>query len=136
MIKKTLGEKATSLILASITAIGGILVAEQVLSGEQLTSIQGLTGMILGGGSFSVITVIYVLRDLLPKKTAQNIVNNIGVDKVNKVFNVVDEVQKIVLDLTNKVDTLSNELALEREAKSQLGAYDEVSQDLKDKLKV
>ena len=136
MIKKTLGEKATSLILASITAIGGILVAEQVLSGEQLTSIQGLTGMILGGGSFSVITVIYVLRDLLPKKTAQNIVNNIGVDKVNKVFNVVDEVQKIVLDLTNKVDTLSNELALERAAKQELGAYENISQDLKDKLKV
>ena len=134
MIKKTLGEKATSLILSLITIIGGILVSEQIISGESLTSIQGLTGMALTGGGVSVITVIYLIRDLLPKKAIENFVNKVGAEKIedgfNKVYTALEEVEQLKALVIN----LQEMLLVEREARVELGLYEDISQDLKDRL--
>ena len=136
MIKKTIGEKATKIILLAITSLGAVLVGEQVLSGEQLTSIQGITGMLLGGGSISVLTIIYLIRDLLPAKTAQTIIDKVGSAKVTKGFDTIDTVSSQVGEAISFLMDLKQEILLDREVKKELGVYENLPQTLKDKLDV
>lgn len=133
---KIKGLSFTKLVMAVITLIGGVLVSEQVISGESLASIQAFVGYALGGGGVTALMVISLLANVIPTKTAENIVNQVGVENVNKVFETIDSVMVIVNELKSQVLVLTDQLALEREAKIEAGAYDTVSQTLKDKLNV
>ena len=58
----------------------------------------------------------------------------VGEDKVNKTFDTVRDLQDGFNKLVDVVTELENQLALERQARQELGVYDGVSQELKDKL--
>jgi FtsZ-binding cell division protein ZapB len=131
MSKKTI----STFILSAIGIIGGVLVSEQVISGETLASIQGYAGMALAGGTISIGMIIGAIN-LIPTSTAQNIVDKIGAEKVNKVFDTVEVVVNEVSQLKDIIVQLQTELQLEREARNELGVYDSLSQDTKDKLNV
>jgi hypothetical protein len=131
MTKKTI----STFILSAIGLIGGVLVSEQVISGETLASIQGYAGMALAGGTISIGLILGAIN-LIPTSTAQNIVEKIGKDKVEKVFDTVENVVDEVSELKSIIVELRNELQLEREARNELGVYDSLSQDTKDKLNV
>jgi hypothetical protein len=131
MSKKTI----STFILWAIGLIGGVLVSEQVISGETLASIQGYAGMALAGGTISIGLILGAIN-LIPTSTAKDIVEKIGKDKVNKVFDTVENVVDEVSQLKDIINDLRNELQLEREARNELGVYDSLSQDTKDKLNV
>jgi len=61
-------------------------------------------------------------------------VKQVGEDKVNKTFDTVRDLQDGFNKLVDVVTELENQLALERQARQELGVYDGVSQELKDKL--
>ena len=134
MTEKISGLKFSKLVLYLIATVGGVLVAENVISGEQLVSIQNITGMLASGGSLTALVVIKLLIDVIPKSTAKNIVEKVGVTKIEQVFTKVDDVVEIVQVLRAEVNNLTSQLELERQAKIELGVYDTVSQELKDKL--
>ena len=136
MITKTLKERATSLILTSITIIGGVLVSEQVISGEQLASIQGVIGMALSGGGFTALTVIYIIKEIIPAKAVNGFIEKVGKENIQELFDIVKSLLTKVGQLESTVDLLKSELLLERQAKAELGAYEELSKELKDKLNV
>ena len=117
---KTFKEKATSLVLLAITVIGGFLVGEQVISGEQLAEVQGVTGMALAGGGLTLSTVLYTIRVLVPKQLVENALEKVGRDKVDRFFNEWDKALVQIQELTNKVQAINNELALVRQEKEQL----------------
>jgi hypothetical protein len=125
----------STFILSAIGLIGGVLVSEQVISGETLASIQGYAGMALAGGTISIGLILGAIN-LIPTSTAQNIVDKIGKDKVEKVFDTVETVVDEVSQLKQIIIELRTQLELEREARNELGVYDSLSQDTKDKLNV
>lgn len=111
----TFTQRATNLILAFISSVGLFLVGEQIITGEQLAEVQGVVGMALSGGGFSVLTVLYIFRTLVPKQVADNIVANVGADKVEKVFNTIDEVYNELQSVRQELLSVKEELALNRE---------------------
>jgi hypothetical protein len=115
-MKRTLKEKATSIILGLVTIVGGFLVAEGVFSGEQLTSIQNLTGMVLSGGGLTLATLLYTVRVLVPK----NFLANLGEEKVTKFFQTLDALYDELQLLRDEVKAISEEFALARKEKEEL----------------
>lgn len=111
----TFTQRATNLILAFISSVGLFLVGEQIITGEQLAEVQGVVGMALSGGGFSVLTVLYIFRTLVPKQVAENIVANVGAEKVEKVFNTIDEVYNELQAVRQEFNAVKEELALYRE---------------------
>ncbi len=125
--------RITNLVLGLIAIIGGYLVSEQIISQESLIEIQGVVGLALGGGSITLLTVLGLIK-LIPQEMAIKIVEKVGVEKVNGVFDKVDNALDEIANLQDLVAELKAQLDLERQAKKEIGAYDGVSQDLKDKL--
>ena len=80
------------------------------------------------------MTVIYLIRDLLPKKAIANLIEKVGESKIENGFAKVDEALTEVAELKTLMKTIYDELKLERDARVEIGVYDEVSQDLKDRL--
>lgn len=128
-------ETIAKFILTSIGLIGGVLVSEQVISGETLASIQGYAGMALGGGAISIGMIIGAIN-LIPKSTAQNLVDKVGSAKIEKGFNTIDTVLDEVTQAKQVMQDLYNEIMLDRQVKSELGVFDNLSQETKDKLGV
>jgi len=129
-MKKT---RIKNFILIAISRGGGVLVSNQIITQEQLTEAQGIIGMAMLGGGFSVFTIISLLK-LFPQQISAFIVKQVGEDKVNKTFDTVRDLQDGFNKLVDVVTELENQLALEHQARQELGVYDGVSQELKDKL--
>jgi hypothetical protein len=124
-VKKTFTERATSFILVAVSTVGAFLVGEQLISGEQLAEVQGIIGMALSGGGSLALTALYVLRTLLPKKVALNLVDSVGQDKIDKFFVGLEELHQKINSLTesniqlnSKVDKLIEE---KEQLKTELG---------------
>lgn len=125
--------RITNFILLAISLGGGVLVSNQIITQEQLTEAQGIIGMAMLGGGFSVFTIISLLK-LFPQQISGFIVKQVGEDKVNKTFDTITELQDGFNGLVDEIAQLKAMLELERQARLELGAYDGVSQELKDKL--
>jgi len=126
-------ETISKFLLLMIGTIGTFLVSEQVISGETLASIQGYAGMILVGAPVSVGLIIGAIN-LIPKSTVAKIVDTIGEDKVNKVFDTVDELKVGYEELKVFTLQLLESIQLDRDIKESLGVYENIPQDLKDRL--
>ena len=125
--------RITNFILLAISLGGGVLVSNQIITQEQLTEAQGIIGLAMLGGGFSVFTIISLVK-LFPQQISGFIVKQVGEDKVNKTFDTIRDLQDGFNKLVDVVTELENQLALERQARQELGVYDGVSQELKDKL--
>lgn len=98
-------KKLTNGILWLIGIVGAGLVGEGIISGEELTAAQNITGILLGGGSLSIgliISIISALPVQLINAGYNKAVEKYGVDKVDGALNKVD-------DLTNAIANLSQE---------------------------
>jgi len=125
--------RITNLILLAISTIGAFLVSEQVISQESLVEMQGVVGLALGGGGFTLFTVLNLIK-LIPQEVATSIIEKVGMEKVESGFEKLDNALNEINDLKVLVKSLYDEMILDREIRQDLGVYDEVSQDLKDRL--
>jgi hypothetical protein len=127
--------RLANFILLAISAVGGYLVSEQIISQEQLTEVQGIVGMALLGGGFSLFTLISLIK-LFPKQIGAWVIKSAGEEKVLETFDTVKKLRTDFNTLADKIISLEQILLAERQARNELGAYDGVSQETKDKLNV
>ena len=116
-------KKITNFILASIGVIGGILVTEGVITGEELSSIQNVTGMALGGGALSIGMIIAIIRALptqLVAKAYNKAVEKYGQDAVDNFVNKIDEVMDLQTQNNILLTEIKNELIEAKEQRQAL----------------
>lgn len=132
--------KFTSLILLAISTIGGILVTEGVMSGDSLTTIQNISGIIfLGGGTLS-LTIVSILKAIPTKVVAdvyKSATDKYGEVKINQILDNLVKVPELVdafVVLANEINSVKTELLLNRDINAANGVYDNLPQDLQDRL--
>ena len=110
-------------ILWVLTILGGGLVSFGLITGEQLTSIQNVLGMALGGGGITALGIIGILS-AIPKQVVTSAFDKAtekyGEDKVLGFLNNIDTIILAVETLTSKVDTIQTELDEAKEQRNQL----------------
>jgi hypothetical protein len=136
MENKIKGMSFTKLLLGGLAIIGVLVFGEEWINGEGYSTLQSFIGYALSGGGVTAVMVIQILTKVIPQSTAQKLVDNVGKDKINGVFNTVENVVDEVSQLKQIIIDLRTQLDLEREARNELGVYDSLSQDTKDKLNV
>ena len=88
-------KKITNFTLGAIGVIGAYLVSEGLITGEELTSIQNVVGLILGGGALSIgliIAIINAIPNQLVNLGYKKAVDVYGEDKVNGALNTTDNI--------------------------------------------
>lgn len=113
-------KKLTTIVLGFIGALGTYLVLENVITGEQLSEIQSVIGLAMGGGSLSIGLVIAIIS-AIPKQLISagydKAVNTYGVDQVENLLNNFDEFRNALADtqlVVNEVKALLEEAKEER----------------------
>jgi hypothetical protein len=93
-------------ILWGIATLGGVLVSQGLITGEELSALQNVVGLAVGGGSITAIGVITILQ-AIPKtlitKGYEKAVELYGEDKVNKLLDKF-------LEYGDKLETLEQAL--------------------------
>ena len=115
--------KIAKWLLGSIGVVGGILVAQGVISGEELSSIQNVLGMALGGGGLTALSIITVLNNIpksLVKLAFEKATEKYGEDKVLSFLTNIDTIIESVETLTNKVDTVIEKQEAQDQARQDL----------------
>lgn len=116
----TFKERATNLFLLAITFVGGFLVSEQIISGEQLAEVQGVTGMALAGGGLTLSTILYTLKVLVPKNAIDSLVAKVGQEKVDNAFETINKLNVEFGKVVNELNQVKAELQLYREEREQI----------------
>jgi hypothetical protein len=115
--------KLTKGALWALTIVGAGLVSQGLITGEQLTSIQNIVGLALGGGGITAIGIIGILT-AIPKQVVTSAFDKAtekyGEDKVLGFLNNIDTIILAVETLTGKVDTIQAELDVAKEQRNQL----------------
>jgi hypothetical protein len=127
----------TKWILYAVTTLGGYLVAQGILTGEEVGAIQNVIGMVLAGGGLTSVAIIYILSAIpatLVSKGYDKAVDTYGKDKVDNLLNKFDDAMNEVDLVKNEVAKLLEELKLDRDIKNELGVYEGLPTDLKDRL--
>jgi hypothetical protein len=97
---------------------GAYLVSEGVITGQELSDIQNVIGMALGGGALSIGLVISIIS-AIPKQLVSagydKAVEKYGQVKVDNVFNKIDDVVALMQSIDTKLDTVKAELDNDRE---------------------
>lgn len=100
-------KKLTYWILGTISTIGTFLVAEGVLTGEELSAIQNVSGMALAGGGVSIGLIIAIIQ-ALPKQLVSEgynkLVDKYGEATVTNVFKQFDEFVELLNETKSTVD--------------------------------
>jgi hypothetical protein len=117
--------KLTKGVLVALTIVGAGLVSQGLITGEQLTSIQNIVGMALGGGGITAIGVIGILN-AIPKQVVSSAFDKAtekyGEDKVLSFLDNIDTIITAVETLTYKVDqVISVQETQEAQRKKLLG---------------
>ena len=112
-------------ILWALTILGAGLVSQGLITGEQLTSIQSVVGMALGGGGITAIGIIGILN-AIPKQIVSSAFDKAtekyGEDKVLSFLDNIDAINTAVATLTYKVDqVISVQETQEAQRKKLLG---------------
>lgn len=107
-------KKLTNILLTSISILGGYLVAEGLLTGEQLSDIQSVTGLVLAGGGVSLGLIIAIIRAIpvqLVNAGYQKAVEKYGQEQVDNFVNKIDDVMalnqannELLTNINNKLD--------------------------------
>jgi len=98
-------KKLTNGILWLIGVVGAGLVSEGIISGEELTAAQNITGIVLAGGSLSMGMVISIISSIpiqLVNAGYSKAVDKYGVEKVDGVLNTFDDLLTTVKSLTDE----------------------------------
>lgn len=115
--------KAGKWILGLISVIGGFLVGEGLISGEELTSMQNVIGLALGGGGVSIAMVISIIQ-AFPKTLVQEGYNKAvatyGQAKVDSVINNFDLLLQTLQTVNSKLDNVQDTLNAQEEARNNL----------------
>ena len=115
-------KKITNFVLASITVIGGILVGEGLITGEELSNIQNVTGLALAGGGVSIAMIISIIRTLpsqLVSAGYNKAVEKYGQSAVDNFVNKIDDVMalnKVNNELLTSINNKLDEAKEQREA--------------------
>ena len=111
-------KKLANWVLGATALVGGILVGEGIITGEELSSMQNILGLALGGGGLGVLSIINVIT-AIPKQAMQKgyelVVEKYGQDKVDSVINNFD----LMLNLLNTVDSKLDQVIETQEAQDQ-----------------
>lgn len=106
-------KKLTYWILGTISTIGTFLVAEGVLTGEELSAIQNVSGLALAGGGVSIGLIIAIIQSL-PKQLVSEgynkAVEKYGQAKVDNIFNKFDEFVDLLQTVDTKLDNVQASL--------------------------
>lgn len=106
-------KKLTYWILGTISTVGTFLVAEGVLTGEELSAIQNVSGLALAGGGISIGLIIAIIQ-ALPKQLVSEgynkAVEKYGQAKVDGVFNKFDEFVGLLQTVDTKLDNVQASL--------------------------
>lgn len=110
-------------ILGSIGVVGAFLVGEGIITGAELTSLQSIVGLAMGGGGLTVGLVLSIL-EAIPKQVVSSAFDKAtekyGEDKVLSFLDNVDAIITAVETLTDKVDTVQADLNEAKEARNKL----------------
>lgn len=104
-------KKLTNGILWLIGIVGAGLVGEGVISGEELTAAQNITGIVLSGGSLSVSLIISIISALpiqLVNAGYNKAVEKYGVDKVDGALDTVQELVNSIADIKQENQELKD----------------------------
>jgi hypothetical protein len=129
--------KVTKGLLWVVTALGGYLVTQGVVTGEELSSLENIIGLVLAGGGLTANGLIYILGAIpatLVSKAYDKAAATYGKAQVDNILNQLDNVIDTVAMFNGKVDEMLEALKLDRDIKEELGVYEKISQDLKDRL--
>ena len=91
-------KKITNLLLTGISLLGGYLVSENLISGEQLGDIQSVIGLTLAGGGVSIGMIIAIIRAIpvqLVNAGYSKAVEKYGQEQVDNVLSNFDEVKNV-----------------------------------------
>jgi hypothetical protein len=115
-------KKITNILLTGITLLGGYLVGEGLITGEQLSDIQSVIGLALAGGGVSIAMVLSILRAIptqLVNAGYTKAVEKYGQTQVDNVLANFDEFRNVLNDANttiNEVKVLLEEAKQERQA--------------------
>lgn len=91
-------KKITNLVLWFIGIAGAYLVSEGLITGQELSDIQNVIGMVLGGGALSIGMIISILK-AIPKQLVSagydKAVEKYGQDAVDNFVNKIDSVMQL-----------------------------------------
>jgi len=127
----------TKAVLWAVTALGGYLLTQGIITGAELSELQNIVGLIMAGGGISANAIIYILANIpitLVAKGYDKAVEVYGKDKVDNLVNKFDDAVNEMAEVKNEVSTLIEELRLERDIKKELGVYEPLSDELTDRL--
>ena len=127
----------TKSLLWVVTALGGYLVTQGIVTGEELSSLTNIIGLIMAGGGITANGVIYILSNIpttLVSKGYDKAVEVYGATKVDNILNQFDEIKEVVKTFIEKVDEFNEQIGLERDIKNELGVYENLTDELKDRL--
>jgi hypothetical protein len=127
----------TKALLWVVTATGGYLVTQGIVTGAELSELTNIVGMVMAGGGVSANAIIYILSNIpttLVTKGYDKAVETYGKDKVDNLLNKFDDAMTEVALVKDAVSKLLEELQLDRDIKNELGVYEPLSTDLKDRL--
>ena len=104
--------KLTNGILWALGLLGTYMITEGLVTGEELSNIQNVIGLALGGSAISIGMVISILR-ALPKQLVSagysKAVDKYGQGTVDNFVGTIDDVKKAqeeILQATNEVKAL------------------------------
>ncbi len=116
-------KKLANGILIAIGLVGGFLVSEGLITGEELSAIQNVTGMALGGGAISIGLIIAIIN-ALPKQLVdegyKKAVATYGQAKVDGVINKMDDVVTLLNTVNSKLDKLQADVDENTEIRNNL----------------
>ena len=115
-------KKLSNFVLWAVGLAGGYLVAEGAITGEELGSIQNITGLAMSGGAVGIGTVILVIK-ALPKQLVAWLFNKLaekyGQEAVDGFIGKVEDIQNTqaeLKELTSEVKGLLLEAKEQRES--------------------
>lgn len=116
-------KKFAKWLLGATSVIGGILVGQGIFTGEELSSIQNVIGMVLGGGGVSVIAIMSIL-EAVPKQLSvamfNKVVEKYGEEQVMGILDNFEQVVTLVNGLDEKIDKLQNDFNEEQARRNSL----------------
>lgn len=116
-------KKITNVLLTGISLLGGYLVSENLISGEQLGDIQSVIGLTLAGGGVSIGMIIAIIRAIpvqLVNAGYSKAVEKYGQEQVDNVLSNFDEVKNVVNDTYETINEVKALLVEAKEARENL----------------
>ena len=110
-------------ILGSIGVVGAFLVGEGIITGSELTSIQSIVGLAMGGGGLTfglVLSILQAFPKTLVAEGYNKAVSTYGQDKVDGFLNKIDDVIEIMETVNTKLDVVQADLNEAKEARIKL----------------